>query len=151
MAAGDLITTVLWEHEVNGYLIGPTWCVGNVTGWLGKRTKSADVELTLADGSVSGPDFNGPRLITLDLYLDPTISEDEADAFDAAADLEAAWVTATSDVQLHAYLPTLGHVYVVGRCRDLVIDDYTQTPWGRLEAQAFFYCGDPTIHTVVAP
>ncbi len=148
MAAGDLITTVLWEHEVNAYLIGPTWCVQNVTGWLGKRTKSADVEYTLADGAVSGPDYNTARLITLNLYLDPSTSLDEADAFDEAADLEAAWVTSTTDVQLHAYLPTLGHVYVVGRCRDLVIDDYTQTPWGRLEAQAFFYCADPTIHVV---
>ena len=66
----------------------------------------------------------------------------------AAAALEAAWPVNT-DTELHALLPHLGHVYVVGRCGDLVFDDFDETtPLGEIQALATFIAHDPTRHEV---
>ncbi len=147
MAAGDALTGASWEHEIRGYLLGTdtAWCIDNVTGWVGKTTKSADTDRTLGDGTVSGPDFRGARVIVLDMYC--TLASDTA-AFTAVAALETAWAESATDIALHATLPYRGHVYVNGRPRDLVIDDMRLSAWGRLDAQAVFYCPDPTITEV---
>lgn len=151
MAAGDLLTGATWEHELRAYLLngatGP-WFLDNVKGWLGGGVKSHDVELDLGDGAVSGTDSRAARILVFDWYC---TEADDAAAFAAVRALETAWAPSTTDIALHATLPSDGHVYVMGRPRDLVIDDLRDTRWGRIDAQAFFYCGNPTITVVAGP
>lgn len=145
MAAGDLITAN-YQHEVNNYLIGDDdpWSVDNVTGWVGRQVIDQDTKLDLVDGAVAATDTRSARVIVLDLYC--TLSNDDA-VFEAIAGLEVAWAIG-GDVQLHAQIPYLGHVYVTGRCRDLVVADLRGAPHGRVEVQATFVAHDPTISEV---
>lgn len=145
MPAGDLLTQT-YHHEVNAYLIGgdEPWSIDNVTGWVGRSVNAKDTPLQLAPGSVAATDTQGPRVITLDLYC--TLSSDVA-VFEAIDDLETAWAIG-GDVELHALLPFKGHVYVLGRCRDLAIADLRSAPFGRVEAQAIFVANDPTVVVV---
>ena len=145
MPAGDMLTAN-YEHEIDAYLIGDDdpWCVDNVTGWVGSSVTAHDVDLDLADGSVAATDVRSARVITLELYC--TLADDD-EVFEAIDDLQQAWAIGT-DVELHAMLPHFGHVYVVGRCRDLAVADLRDAPHGRVEVQATFVANDPTIHVV---
>lgn len=148
MAAGDLLTGADWEHEVNTYLIGDDdpWSVDTVSGWVGHTVKDQDTTLDLSPGSVAATDTQGPRVITLNLYTSFGAGHD-SDTLEAFADLETAWAVG-ADVELHATLPFYGHVYVLGRCRDLTPPDLRDVPSGRIEVQATFLAHDPTITTV---
>lgn len=146
MPAGDLLSAS-YHHEVNGYLIGDDdpWSVDNVSGWVGHSVTSNDTPLQLAPGSVAATDVQAQRVITLDLYTITATSDD--DVFEALADLEEAWAVG-ADVELHAQLPYFGHVYVLGRCRDLAVADLRDAPHGRVDVQAIFVAHDPTITAV---
>ncbi len=147
MAAGDLLTEE-WHHEFEGLLVGPgcTWGVLKVAGWLDRKVSSGSVRYGQADGSAPGVDTLEPRIISLTLEGDST--SDGTTAFEAAAALEAAWPTGV-DVELHALLPHLGHVFLVGRCQDLVFDSFDEaTPLGDIQALATFEAADPTRHEV---
>ncbi len=148
MAAGDLITAN-YQHEVNLYLVGDDdpWSVDNVTGWVGRQVIDQDTKLDLADGAVAATDTRSARVIVLDLYCTLT---DDADVFEAIADLETAWAIG-GDVELHAQLPYHGHIKATGRCRDLVVADLRNAPWGRVEAQATFVAHDPAVTPVPPP
>lgn len=150
MPAGDMLTGAFWEHEINGYLIGDDnpWNVDSVNGWIGHTVRDQDTALDLADGAVAATDTEGVKVVTLSIYTNLGTDSD-SDTMEAFADLEAAW-TIGADVELHATLPYYGHVYVVGRCRDLTPPDLRDVPSGRIEVQAMFVAHDPTV-TVVTP
>lgn len=147
MAAGDLLTEE-WHHEVEGLLVGPgcTWNVFKVKGWVGGTRTSGASRYGQAAGSAAGVDTDDDRVISL--TLEGSTTADGTDVFAAAAALEAAWPVNT-DTELHALLPHLGHVYVVGRCGDLVFDDFDETtPLGEIQVLATFIAHDPTRHEV---
>jgi len=154
MAAGDLLTTVPWSHELNGYVVGDgdPWAVVDVIGWVGEDVQSQDQPFDLVAGAAAGVDTVGSRVITLnlDFVLPPeivTAEEAEAAAMVAGAELVAAF-TAGEDVELHAILPGLGHVYLTGRARGAKETTVTEAAWGELVMQATFVATDPTIVSV---
>ena len=147
MAAGDLLTEE-WHHEVEGLLVGPgcTWGVFKVRGWVGITRTSGASRYAQAAGSAEGTDTDDDRVVAL--TLEGCDTDDGPSAFAAAAALEAAWPVNTT-TELHALLPHLGHVKVVGRCLDLVFDDFDETtPLGEIQVLATFMAHDPTRHEV---
>jgi len=145
MPAGDLITD-LWQHEVNGYMFGDSNPYGilKVSGWFGRSVRGQDVDLDTQAGSVATTDTQGPRLITIELEDRTATNDDEA--LEHFLAFEEAWAIG-GDVELHTYLPALGRVYVVGRCRDVPPPAFDELiVVGRYELQAMFLAGDPTIH-----
>lgn len=151
MAAGDLLSDIVYQHECGGYLVGPgtPWGVERAKGWLDRVVRSSDTPYDLVDGASGGTDTEGPKVISLDLDHHHHGDGDLGDTlFADLIDLRNAFPIGP-DVELHAVLPALGHVYVVGRCRGILntdIDDPATI--GELQPQVIFEALDPTIHQV---
>lgn len=154
MAAGDLLTDIVYQHECGAYLVGPRtpWGLLRARGWFDRVVRSSDTAYDLVDGASGGTDTEGPKVITLELDHHHHGVDDPGDTLVAdLLDLRDAFPVGP-DVQLHAVLPVLGHVYVVGRCRGITNADIDElAPAGQLEPQVLFEALDPTIHQVVAP
>lgn len=150
MPAGDLITSIVDQFELNGCLFG-TACpiridVAGYTGWRSTPpVRSRDEDRTFGDGSFSGLDTSGPRVLTFPLICK---GYDAATMDGHVEDLLAAW-EAGADAELHAYLAGRGHVKVTGRPQGV-----TESPTGFAAAvgvwrgQAIFVATDPAITVV---
>lgn len=151
MAAGDLLTDVRWSHEVNGYTVGTAsdpWNVLDAIGWVGDEVTTNIVAFDLVDGGEPGPSTLAPKVITLNLEFqaadDMTDEEAEAAAVLAAFDLKAAF-GAGQVCELHAILPGLGHVHLVGVTAGAKESTVADIPWGSLVMQANFTATVPVV------
>lgn len=151
MAAGDLLTDVRWSHEVNGYTVGgdaDSWNVVDAIGWVGDEVTTNIVALDMVDGGEAGVSTLAPKVITLNLeYQAPDGMPDEdaeAAAVVAAFDLKAAF-GAGQLCELHAILPGVGHVHVVGVTAGAKEATVADIPWGSLVMQANFTATVPAV------
>lgn len=138
---GELITAD-WQVEIRGLLLGPgtDYLVQGLPGIDNQKVKPADLD-RLGDGSTLGVDRLASRTVVLTVTVVedvPATLQDKLDAF------LAAW-TIGDDVELHWQLAG-EHRYLVGRTRNVAVDARLRHA-GRVEIDAEFIAGDPTVLT----
>lgn len=151
MAAGDLLPTSGEQYaiEVRGFLAadagfgGADWYVKNVDSFGDEIVEDQDTGLDLTDGVVAATDTLGavPLIFTLACG---TGSASTAEL--AYLDVKAAFTKGT-DEELHMYVPGVGHVYFVGRCRGSSPKRVFMAG-GVMWAQVTFLATDPTMNVV---
>lgn len=144
--AGELITAD-YQHELRGLLVGAgtDYRVRRESpqGLGHPEPKTQDTPLAHQAGVYTGIDRPGPRILTYAMQ----VHEESAAAADVlVADLLEAWAPSMVDLELHMQRPGFGHISVVGRPRGLSIIE--RFP-GHIDLFGTFFCGNPTITTVV--
>lgn len=149
MPAGDLVTQD-WEFEIRATLFGSAASPVQLSreasiGGLGVYIRPGEfVPYDAQDGGYSGPDFNGPTVLTLPLNIKAATP---GLALLALETLRAtAWAKSATDIPLHMQLPGLGKFFYNGRPRGLDLDTTTLT-FGYLRVLAVFQADDPTRYT----
>lgn len=103
------------------YGIGPR--PASIEGLGNPPPKTNDLELAHADGSYSGTDVRGIRVITVPLVIRQTSANN---VMESLATLKTAWDVANADIALYFQLPYWGNFHAMGRPRGLEVNIPTE-------------------------
>lgn len=136
-----------YEVEIRGLVIktGNTWWVspddGGIQG-LQVVNKENVYNLDHDAGSVIGPEFAAPMLVTIPMVCtEPSIEAAEA----AYETLEAAFAPSTTPIPVRFYLPGRGNLTVDGVPRDGLSPNRSQVAYGLIRTLAKIYVPNPVI------